>query len=147
VEVDMKNFRIIIAVGLAVVVVTLTMTGVGVAADQSDSDVGALIANGKASYMANCASCHGESGAGDGPVAEYLTVKPSDLTQIGTDESGEFPFDSIYEVVDGGEVAGHGSREMPVWGPAFKGMDEEAGNKVIQEKITELIYYLKSIQG
>ena len=33
-------------------------------------------------YRQYCASCHGEDGRGHGPVAPYLTVKPSDLIRI-----------------------------------------------------------------
>jgi len=32
---------------------------------------------GKADYQIYCASCHGESGAGDGPVAQALNPKPA----------------------------------------------------------------------
>ena len=131
----------------AALVLLLSLPVAGSATDETEGVASQTIANGKASYLANCASCHGVSGMGDGSVAEYLTVKPTDLTKIGTYDGGEFPFDAIYKVVDGRSVAGHGSREMPVWGPAFKGMDDEAGKQVIKEKIVELVYYLKSIQG
>ena len=136
-----------IPAGLVALAFVVMISIAGVAAGEGDGDVSTLIASGKMSYVANCASCHGEGGSGDGSVAEYLTVKPSDLTQIGADEAGEFPFDAIYKIIDGSSVAGHGSREMPVWGPAFKGMDESAGKQVVKEKIVELVYYLKSIQG
>jgi mono/diheme cytochrome c family protein len=144
----MMSFKIIhTASGIGVLAAALLMPVVGIAAEEADTDVASLIANGKASYLASCASCHGADGTGDGSVAEYLTVKPSDLTQIGKDQNGEFPFDAIYDVVDGRAVAGHGSREMPVWGPAFKGMGESASKQTVKEKIVELVYYLKSIQG
>ena len=32
---------------------------------------------GKADYQIYCASCHGETGAGDGPVAQALIPKPA----------------------------------------------------------------------
>jgi mono/diheme cytochrome c family protein len=32
---------------------------------------------GKADYQTYCASCHGESGAGDGPIAQALNPKPA----------------------------------------------------------------------
>lgn len=35
---------------------------------------------GSALYEANCAACHGESGAGDGPAAPELAVSPTDFT-------------------------------------------------------------------
>lgn len=37
------------------------------------------IDRGRALYAASCASCHGDAGRGDGPVAVTLTRKPSDL--------------------------------------------------------------------
>jgi len=37
------------------------------------------IARGSALYDANCASCHGPEGHGDGPAAAVLTTKPADL--------------------------------------------------------------------
>lgn len=39
----------------------------------------ASLAKGKAVYKAECASCHGDSGRGDGPKAGTLEQKPRDL--------------------------------------------------------------------
>ncbi len=36
----------------------------------------ALVEKGKASYQRNCAGCHGEKGAGDGPAAAAINPKP-----------------------------------------------------------------------
>lgn len=36
---------------------------------------------GKSAYEINCASCHGASGKGDGPVAVALNPPPRDFTQ------------------------------------------------------------------
>ncbi len=36
--------------------------------------------HGRSVYEANCASCHGKLGKGDGPRAETLDPKPIDLT-------------------------------------------------------------------
>jgi len=38
------------------------------------------IASGQAVFAANCAACHGADGAGDGPAAAQLHIKPADLT-------------------------------------------------------------------
>jgi mono/diheme cytochrome c family protein len=45
-------------------------------------------AKGKALYMQNCSSCHGDTGAGDGPTGAALPVKPRDFG------AGEFKFDT-----------------------------------------------------
>src|SRR5512136_2573939 len=72
---------------------------------------------GKNEYMANCASCHGASGKGDGPNAAYLTRKATDLTTLAKDNGGVLPISRLYESIDGEKMpAGHGSRDMPTWG-------------------------------
>src|SRR6056297_2702576 len=80
---------------------------------------------GKQEYMDACASCHGESGAGDGPLAELMTVEVPDLTKIAARNDGAFPFQQIFMVVDGRSgVRGHGY-PMPVWGARYRA---EAGD-------------------
>jgi len=39
-----------------------------------------ILAQGKAAFMINCASCHGNTGHGDGPAAAALNPKPRDFT-------------------------------------------------------------------
>lgn len=82
---------------------------------------------GKEEYDSNCATCHGRSGKGDGPQAEFLPTKPADLTKLAKKNGGVFPASRVHEVIDGRlEVAAHGSREMPVWGKEFL-FDESPG--------------------
>lgn len=40
----------------------------------------ASLANGKALYVKECASCHGDKGKGDGPAVKDLEKKPGDLS-------------------------------------------------------------------
>ena len=43
-----------------------------------------------------------------------------DLTVLSQNNKGIFPFDRVYQIIDGRkEVKAHGSREMPVWGLYF----------------------------
>jgi mono/diheme cytochrome c family protein len=46
---------------------------------------------GRVDYKDNCASCHGASGKGDGPVHSFLVKPPSDLTTIARRNGGKFP--------------------------------------------------------
>lgn len=76
--------------------------------------------SGQALYLRHCASCHGVSGNGDGPVAASLQTRPADLTTIARRSGGRFDEVRVMRVIDGRRVvAGHGTREMPVWGAVF----------------------------
>ena len=67
-------------------------------------------------YVRHCASCHGVAGRGDGPAAESLTPRPTDLTR----SSAELA--ELMRVIDGRRtVRAHGSSDMPVWGDVFVG--------------------------
>ena len=50
---------------------------------------GASIARGKAVYASQCASCHGNSGRGEGPAAKSLEKSPGDLTKLRGQSDGE----------------------------------------------------------
>jgi mono/diheme cytochrome c family protein len=68
-------------------------------------------------YDAKCAVCHGMTGRGDGPYANVLTVAIPDLTSLDKRNKGVFPFQRVYEIIDGRlEIAAHGRRDMPIWG-------------------------------
>jgi mono/diheme cytochrome c family protein len=92
-----------------------------------------------------CASCHGVSGKGDGPVAASLKTKVPQLTNLTKRNGGEFPTGRVRRIIAGDEVpVAHGSREMPVWGPIFHRIeyDQDLGYVRLQN-VTE---YLKTIQ-
>ena len=72
-------------------------------------------------YSTNCAVCHGVAGKGGGWLTRYLKVVPPVLSQIKKNNGGVFPFDHVYEVIDGRkDVQLHGPRDMPVWGRVYK---------------------------
>ena len=75
---------------------------------------------GQHEYLGKCAICHGTSGKGDGSYAAMLKQKVPDLTNIRKNNNGIFPFNRIYNVIDGREmVAAHGTRDMPIWGREY----------------------------
>ena len=112
---------------------------------------------GEVEYMASCATCHGVEGKGDGPVAEVLTVKPSDLTQISKNAGGTFPSGRIQKIIDGRDMINpHGDRRMPVWGWRYLASAIDRAQEVPHEvdpqavvlgRITALVEYLESIQA
>ncbi len=64
-------------------------------------------------YQMFCATCHGESGKGDGPSGSTLTTKPRDFTDCAAMK--KLTDDLIFRAIkDGGASVGL-SREMPGW--------------------------------
>jgi mono/diheme cytochrome c family protein len=98
-------------------------------------------------YKAYCASCHGAGAKGDGVMTASLKVKPSDLTRIAARNSGTFPLKRVQNIISGEQLppAGHGSSQMPVWGPIFSHVerDQDLG----RVRIDNLARYLQSIQA
>ena len=75
---------------------------------------------GKAEYDGACAVCHGYTGKGDGYMKSQLVSQVPDLTVLAKNNKGIFPFDRVYQIIDGRqEIKAHGSRAMPVWGRHF----------------------------
>jgi mono/diheme cytochrome c family protein len=109
---------------------------------------------GKREYAANCASCHGALGKGDGPTRPYLTRAPTDLSTLAKANGGVMPVSRIYESIDGSKVvAGHGSQEMPVWGTAYRIQAAERNVEVdydpevyVRGRILALIDYIYRLQ-
>jgi cytochrome c1 len=106
------------------------------------------LAAGKLSYRVYCASCHGEAGRGNGPVAHYLRILPTDLTRLAASHGGSFPAEEVAAAIDGRQGIGvHGPREMPVWGLTFALRDRDAAREAeVREQIRDLVRYLESIQ-
>ena len=103
-------------------------------------------ASGKQTYMDYCASCHGTDGRGHGPAASALKTPPPDLRTLAIRHDGKFPESYVATIVRSGDPkAGHGSAEMPVWGPVFsmQANGDEAG---VRRRIQSLCDYLGSIQ-
>jgi mono/diheme cytochrome c family protein len=125
---------------------------IATAAEPATSSRGEPVLTGEADYLVHCASCHGADGRGDGPVAELLKQRPTDLTLLSEKNGGRFPEKRAFEVIDGAAVVrAHGTREMPVWGDRFRVQAANAFNRPqtereIRARIERLIGYLKSLQ-
>jgi hypothetical protein len=96
-------------------------------------------------FRSYCATCHGVTGKGDGPVAAALEAKLSDLTTIARRNGGTFPTRRVRTIIAGDDlIIAHGTREMPIWGPIFHQVewDRDFGN-VRLDNVTK---YVESIQ-
>ena len=104
---------------------------------------------GRVSFRLYCASCHGTAGKGDGSVARYLKVTPSDLTKLSLANHGRFPTDRVYATIDGRQpVPGHGASDMPVWGMSFQEAGKDADQEeAVRHKIRDLVTFLETIQA
>ena len=98
-------------------------------------------------YRTYCASCHGASARGDGPLASSMTKKPANLAEIAKRNGGQFPSDLVFRTIDGRQpVRGHGGPDMPVWGDAFSKSRDSGGADRVKAVIQSLVDYLESIQ-
>ena len=98
-------------------------------------------------YRNYCVTCHGKAGHGDGPLAEMLKKRPPDLTLYARDNNGVFPSEMVRKIIDGRQpVAGHGGKDMPVWGDAFKSAHGGSDEASIQARIEALVRHVESLQ-
>ena len=89
---------------------------------------------GRAIYDERCWFCHGEEGAGDGPVAPYLWPRPRDFTmgsyKLRTTTTGELPLDEdLFRTI----TIGLAGSSMPAWASVLS----------VQER-WQVIAYIKS---
>ena len=89
-----------------------------------DEDLKSSFLSGKKIYHLYCSNCHGESGKGNGPLANKLPVKPANLFEKSKTISWE---DFFLKVSNGGDA-------MPAW------------KHLLNEKeISHLSVYVKSL--
>jgi mono/diheme cytochrome c family protein len=102
---------------------------------------------GPALYNAYCAVCHGTDLKGSGPMANSLKANVPDLTRIAARNLGTFPLTRVRRIISGEELlpTGHGTREMPVWGPIFSqvGPDLDLG----RVRVDNLARYIREKQA
>src|SRR5262245_60214094 len=96
-------------------------------------------------FRTYCASCHGETARGTGPLSTQMTRPVPDLTAYTVRNGGVFPGERVRQIIEGRGPAAHGDRTMPVWGAVFSrqatGTDDEAARR-----IDALVAHLQSIQ-
>ena len=117
--------------------------------DDASAQEAEVIAGGELEYQNSCAVCHGTDARGGGMMARFLTIRPADLTQIAARNGGTFPFWQIYRIIDGGDVRGHGTRDMPIWGDRFRtqaGGNDPGSRSQAAGRLLGLVFYLQYIQ-
>jgi len=104
--------------------------------------------SGQVMFQTWCATCHGTDAKGNGPTVAALKKAPPDLTQLTKENHGKFPTERVRGYIDGTGAAStpaHGSREMPVWGDALRGLDSSPGG--ITYRVVTLAAYVESLQA
>ena len=101
---------------------------------------------GKDTFAAYCAACHGATGKGNGPAAPALKMPVPDLTTLATRHGGTFNAISVERLITGVDkmTPAHGDLTMPIWGPIFKATAPSDATATLRAK--NLVDYLKSIQ-
>jgi mono/diheme cytochrome c family protein len=128
--------------GSSVVVLTLALSG-GASYAQGKLDFG------QREFESSCASCHGASAKGDGALRHFLNVAPPDLTLLSRRSGGVFPYQQMWETIDGRNTVGpgaHGTRDMPVWGYVYLDDEQHTNGWLGRNRIAALLDYLNRIQ-
>ena len=116
-----------------------------VAAGESDPRVG------KELFDILCTTCHGTDARGNGPMAEFLTQQPADLTQLQVQNGGVFPTFQVTRQIDGRDpLLAHGG-EMPLFGSLLTAqstmIQTETGQFILtSQSIADIVAWLQSIQ-
>jgi mono/diheme cytochrome c family protein len=87
---------------------------------------------GKKLYGQFCASCHGQSGKGDGPAAAALNPKPRNHTD--KEYMSQMSDDEMLKVIKNGGASVGKSPLMPPWGASLK-----------DDQIQDVIAYIRSL--
>jgi mono/diheme cytochrome c family protein len=99
--------------------------------------------------MRYCATCHGATATGDGPLGKALKNGPPNLTLLAKKNGGKFPYMEVLDIIDGtNPVPSHGGKEMPAWGETFQ---SDVGGDTMQQaavrgRLMLLTDYIRSIQ-
>lgn len=106
-------------------------------------------------FLDRCAVCHGDEGAGDGPVGDMLAHKPRNLQLIEQENGYVFPYEDVYNAIRGNvDVPAHGYSDMPIWGKYLMeealeehGLNPKEAADIVHGRILQLVFYIASIQN
>ncbi|MEA4908683.1 MAG: cytochrome c [Chloroflexi bacterium] len=90
------------------------------------------ISAGSETYATNCASCHGQTGLGDGPAGASLDPHPGNLQEAGSEASDAYLY---WRISEGGAMAPFNS-SMPAW----KGVLSE-------DQIWQVVAYIQTLSN
>jgi mono/diheme cytochrome c family protein len=114
-----------------------------VAPDQAAPVRAAEPMSGAQLFRTHCASCHGETATGAGPISTQLRSAVPDLTTFSARNGGMFPAERVRQMIEGRGPAAHGDRSMPVWGDVFRRQSADADAAT---RIDAILTFLRSIQ-
>jgi mono/diheme cytochrome c family protein len=121
------------------------VAGVGLGQEKSPRKM-PMTLDGKELFVAYCASCHGMDGKGKGPVAAALKNGAPDLSTLTKRKQGKFPTAELEKLIlgDGMTAAAHGSREMPVWGPVFRRVENDRDLGLV--RVRRVVEFVETLQ-
>lgn len=101
-------------------------------------------------FQQNCAVCHGENGAGNGPQASALPVAPANLRRLAAANGGVFPAESVMATIYGYRGKDYQGL-MPEFGPLLQSPDviwtAPDGRRIATPSaLVALTRYLETIQ-
>lgn len=100
--------------------------------DEEEASAGVSLENGEAVYTANCSSCHGARGQGDGPLSAGLQPQPAKHADGGY--MNALSNEHIYKVIaEGGAAVGKSSMMAP-WGTSLS-----------EDQINSLIVFIRTL--
>ena len=139
----MKRNLFTMATILAAAAISMWALSAPTAMAQKSAAKSGYVIKGKKLFTQYCASCHGQDGKGQGPVAMALKGTPPDLTLL--QAPGEkFPFYGVQTKIDGEKaVTAHGTSRMPVWGTVFRHTQVDLEKEA---HIYALVKFIESIQ-
>jgi len=131
--------------GILLLIVFASTTRGNPASDQNQFPAG-YVPPGDVMFKQHCAACHGADAKGYGPARAALKIPAADLTTLAKRHGGKFPYEYVTGVLQFGfPKRGHGSADMPTWGPIFEYLDNH-NEGAVQQRIKNLCDYLATLQ-